>query len=99
MHRTVRALSRGLTLIAELSASGPSNALQLARRTGLNRTTCYRLLDTLRQDGFVTFDETNGLFGLMPRVRTLAGSEDRLLAVRDELLPPLLGGDDGRDQR
>jgi IclR family transcriptional regulator, mhp operon transcriptional activator len=81
MHRTVRALSRGLALIAELSASGPSNALQLAKRTGLNRTTCYRLLDTLRQDGFVTFDETNGLFGLMPRVRTLSeGVSSRDLA-------------------
>jgi IclR family mhp operon transcriptional activator len=91
MHRTVRALSRGLTLIAELSASGPSNALQLARRTGLNRTTCYRLLDTLRQDGFVTFDETNGLFGLMPRVRTLSeGVSSRDLASQ-AAVPAMFG--------
>src|ERR1700735_5497909 len=81
MHRNVRALSRGLALIGELNASGPSNAVQLAKKTGLNRTTCYRLLDTLRQDGFVTFDETNGLFGLMPRVRTLSeGMSSRDLA-------------------
>ena len=61
MHRNVRALSRGLALIGELNASGPSNVVQLAKRTGLNRTTCYRLLDTLREDGYVTFDETNAL--------------------------------------
>ena len=61
MHRNVRALSRGLALISELSAGGPSNVVQLAKRTGLNRTTCYRLLDTLSEDGYVTFDETNAL--------------------------------------
>jgi hypothetical protein len=72
MHRTVRALSRGLVLIGELNASGPSNVVQLAKRTGLNRTTCYRLLDTLREDGYVTFDHTNAVFGLTPRVRTLS---------------------------
>jgi IclR family transcriptional regulator, mhp operon transcriptional activator len=72
MHRNVRALSRGLALIGELNASGPSNVVQLAKRTGLNRTTCYRLLDTLREDGYVTFDETNALFGLTPHVRTLS---------------------------
>ena len=72
MHRNVRALSRGLVLIGELNASGPSNVVQLARRTGLNRTTCYRLLDTLRVAGYVTFDETNALFGLTPQVRTLS---------------------------
>jgi len=72
MHRNVRALSRGLALIGELNASGPSNVVHLAKRTGLNRTTCYRLLDTLREDGYVTFDETNALFGLTPQVRMLS---------------------------
>jgi len=72
MHRNVRALSRGLALIGELNASGPSNVVHLAKKTGLNRTTCYRLLDTLRDDGYVTFDETNALFGLTPQVRALS---------------------------
>ena len=69
MHRNVRALSRGLALIAELNAAGPSNVVQLANRTGLNRTTCYRLLETLRDDGYVTFDEMNALFGPRRRFR------------------------------
>jgi IclR family mhp operon transcriptional activator len=46
--------------------------VQLAKRTGLNRTTCYRLLDTLREDGYVTSDETNALFGLTAQVRSLS---------------------------
>ena len=29
-------------------------------------------LDTLREDGYVTFDETNALFGLTAQVRTLS---------------------------
>jgi len=72
MHRNVRALSRGLALVSELNASGPCSVVQLAKRTGLNRTTCYRLLDTLREDGYVTFDETNALFGLTAQVRSLS---------------------------
>ena len=72
MHRSVRSLSRGLALIRELNVSGPSGAQQLARRTGLNRTTCYRLLQTLQEDGFVLFDEQSALFGLTARVRMLS---------------------------
>jgi IclR family transcriptional regulator, mhp operon transcriptional activator len=81
MHRNVRALSRGLVLLSELNVSGPSNVVQLARRSGLNRTTCYRLLDTLREDGYVSFDETNSLFALTPQVRMLsAGVSSRDLS-------------------
>jgi IclR family transcriptional regulator, mhp operon transcriptional activator len=91
VHRNVRALSRGLALIGELNASGPSNAVQLAKRTGLNRTTCYRLLDTLRDEGYVTFDETNALFGLTPQVRTLSeGVSSRDLSSQ-AALPAMFG--------
>jgi len=85
------ALSRGLALIGELNASGPSNVVQLAKRTGLNRTTCYRLLETLREDGYVTFDETNALIGLTPQVRTLSeGVSSRDLSSQ-AALPAMFG--------
>src|SRR5260370_39435322 len=91
MHRNVRALSRGLALIGELNASGPSNVVQLAKRTGLNRTTCYRLLETLREDGYVIFDETNALIGLTPQVRTLCeGVSSRDLSSQ-AALPAMFG--------
>jgi IclR family mhp operon transcriptional activator len=90
-HRPVRALSRGLTLIGELSANGPSSAQQLARRAGLNRTTCYRLLHTLEQDGFVVFDQGSAQFGLTPQVRMLGeGVSTRDLASQ-AALPPMFG--------
>jgi IclR family mhp operon transcriptional activator len=88
-HRPVRALSRGLALIGELNARGPSTAQQLAARTGLNRTTCYRLLETLRQEGFVAFDRVSALFGLTPQVRALSqGVSTRDLASQ-AALPPM----------
>ena len=71
-HRPVRSLTRGLALIRELNVTGPSSAQQIAGRTGLNRTTCYRLLQTLQQDGFVSFDEENALFSLTARIRMLS---------------------------
>jgi len=85
----LRALARGLALIAELNVSGPSSAHQLARKSGLNRTTCYRLLQTLQQEGFVTFDEDNALFGLTPQVRRLSeGMSTRDLSSQ-AALPPM----------
>src|SRR5258708_19686490 len=89
MHRSVRALSRGLALIGELNASGPSNVVQLAKRTGLNRTTCYRLLETLREDGYVTFDETNALIGLTPQVLTLSEAVSSPDLSSQPALPPM----------
>ena len=89
MHRSVRSLSRGLALIRELSVSGPSSAQQLARRTGVNRTTCYRLLQTLRQDGFVAFDLKDALFSLTAQVRMLSeGVSSRDLSSQ-AAVPPM----------
>src|SRR5262245_28417728 len=89
IHRPVRALSRGLTLIGELSASGPSTAQQLARRTGLDRTTCYRLLHTLQQDGFVVLDAGSARFGLTPRVRMLSEGPSTRDLSSQAALPPM----------
>lgn len=58
----VRALARGLRL---LEALGDGEALvlsELARRTQLTPSTAYRLLETLRQRGFVDWDESSGLW-------------------------------------
>ncbi len=89
MHRSVRSLSRGLALVRELNVTGPSSAGQLAMKTGVNRTTCYRLLQTLQQDGFVSFDPNSALFGLTAQVRMLSEG----VSIRDSssqaALPPM----------
>lgn len=81
MYPRVRALSRGLAILSELNASGPGSAQDLAKRTGLNRTTTYRLLDTLNEDGFVTYSQDSGLFSPTPEVQRLSDG----LTIRDEL--------------
>src|SRR5258708_21106550 len=91
MHRSVRALARGLALIGELNMSGPSSAQQLARRSGLNRTTCYRLLQTLQQEGYVTFDEGSALFALTPQVRRLSEGVSTRDLSSQAALPPMFG--------
>jgi IclR family mhp operon transcriptional activator len=89
VHRPVRSLSRGLVLIRELNVTGPSSVQQLANRTGLNRTTCYRLLVTLQQDGFVTFDDENALFSLTPQVRMLSDGVSTRDLSSQAALPPM----------
>ncbi len=89
MHRSVRSLSRGLALVRELNVTGPSSAQALAARTGLNRTTCYRLLQTLRQDGFVTFDAKSALFGLTAQVRMLSDGVSTRDLSSQAALPPM----------
>lgn len=91
MHRSVRALSRGLALIAELNVSGPSTAQQLARRSRINRTTCYRLLQTLRQEGYVTFDGKSALFGLTSQVRQLSDGLSASDLSSQAALPAMFG--------
>ncbi|HVH80424.1 MAG TPA: IclR family transcriptional regulator C-terminal domain-containing protein [Stellaceae bacterium] len=88
-HRPVRSLSRGLALIRELNVTGPSSVQQLAGKTGLNRTTCYRLLRTLQRDGFVTVDPENALFGLTAQVRMLSDGVSTQDLSRQAALPPM----------
>jgi IclR family transcriptional regulator, mhp operon transcriptional activator len=89
IHRSVRSLSRGLDLIRELNVSGPSSVQHLANATGLNRTTCYRLLQTLQQEGFVSFDEKDALFALTTRVRMLSEGVSTRDLSSQAALPPM----------
>ena len=60
-------------------------------KRGLNRTTCYRLLQTLQQEGYVTFDEGNALFGLTPQVRRLSEGLSAQDLSSQAALPPMFG--------
>jgi IclR family mhp operon transcriptional activator len=53
-YRHVRSLARGLQILSELTRIGRATPSQLSARTRIDRTTVYRLLDTLEHEGFVT---------------------------------------------
>ena len=80
----VRALERGLDLLAALSDLGWSNPGELTRRTGINRATTYRLLFTLEQSGYIYRRPGDGRFFLTKKIQQLSDGvkdEDQIVQV------------------
>lgn len=71
-YTPVRALARGLRLLQTLARTGPASPGRLAALTGIDRTTTYRLLETLRAEGYVTVAGNDRLYALTAAVRSLA---------------------------
>lgn len=72
----VRALARGLEVLAEVSASGGIRAGALAARLGLPRPTAYRLLETLEALGYVARSASDSRFRVTMRARVLGAGYD-----------------------
>ncbi|EGD57844.1 DNA-binding transcriptional activator MhpR [Novosphingobium nitrogenifigens DSM 19370] len=90
----MRALERGLSLLAALNAAGRADPSGLAHKTGIDRTTTYRLLATLESLGYVTKSPSDGQYVLTPAVRDLSEGlteTDRAARVVCEELFDLLG--------
>lgn len=68
----VRALARGLSILRALSRGGPASPAELAGLTGIDRTTVYRLLETLQREGVVTRNAHEHAYALAPAVRELS---------------------------
>ncbi|MBN9478250.1 MAG: hypothetical protein ABS43_26405 [Bordetella sp. SCN 67-23] len=73
-YKEVRGLSRGLAVLRALNGmpGGMGGVVELARLTGLHRTTVKRLLETLRQEGLVHHKDDGALYVLSFEVRRLA---------------------------
>lgn len=80
-YAEVQALVRGIALLTELNKVGHARASELARVTGIDRTTTYRLLATLENLGLVAQRLADNQFVLAPDVRTLSNG----FIERDEL--------------
>lgn len=89
---TLRTLERGLALLGAVAAAdGRATAKVLSRDFGLKLGTCYHLLRTLRDNGYVT-RLPGGAYGLGPRAVALgrdlqqqAGAAPELLAILTRL--------------
>ena len=70
-YREVRGLSRGLAVLRALNAlpGGIGGVVELARATGLHRTTVKRLLETLRMEGLVHHKDVGASYALGFEVR------------------------------
>ncbi len=74
VYREVRGLSRGLAVLRALNAlpGGIGGVVELARVTGLHRTTVKRLLETLRAQGLVHHRDDGAAYALGFEVRRLS---------------------------
>ncbi len=61
---SVRTLERGLTVLSALAELREGTLTQIAKKAGLSASTAYRLLETLRQQGYVEWEERSGLFSV-----------------------------------
>ncbi|MFC5846874.1 IclR family transcriptional regulator [Deinococcus petrolearius] len=61
---SVRTLERGLSVLLALKELRHASLSQLARQVGLSASTTYRLLETLRQQGFVEWEEQSGVYSV-----------------------------------
>jgi IclR family transcriptional regulator, mhp operon transcriptional activator len=68
----VRSLERGLALLLAMNRRKLASVVELARDTRLPRPTVYRLLETLRQAGFVAYGSSTDRFQLARQVRALS---------------------------
>jgi len=70
--RLVRGLLRGLVVLRALNETNYATAMELSKRTGLPRSTVYRLLDTLMAAGYVGIGARKETYQLTILVRALS---------------------------
>jgi IclR family transcriptional regulator, mhp operon transcriptional activator len=73
-YKEVRGLSRGLAVLRALNgmAGGIGGVVEIARATGMHRTTVKRLLETLKAEGLVHHKDEGSVYALTFEVRRLA---------------------------
>ena len=88
-YRPVTALRRGLAVLAEIGQQGAEVAT-LARSTGINRTTIYRILATLECEGYVSRSLSTHHYRLAPKVRRLSDGFTDALWITQIAAPALM---------
>lgn len=70
-YREVRSLERGLILLEALGRMGWSTPTMLTKETGIERSTIYRILNTLEQMNYVARRQGDGKFFLTPKMQRI----------------------------
>jgi IclR family mhp operon transcriptional activator len=72
--RPVNALSRGLLVLETVNAYGPIGLSAVRNHTGIPKATALRLLESLRQAGYLTFDESTKTYDVSLRALALSSN-------------------------
>lgn len=93
-YRPVGSLERGLKLLEALVDLGWGSPAELARYTGIDRSSVYRLLNTLVSAGYAVRRADDGRYSLPPKPSHLAfriSADDLEVKVAQEELDQLVG--------
>ena len=88
----VNALLRGLLVLEAVNTHGPVGLAQLWRHTGLPKATTLRLLESLRQAGYISFDTKAQTYRVSLRTLALSNNvsfEDQMLEVARPIMARL----------
>ncbi|KIX14233.1 IclR family transcriptional regulator [Dethiosulfatarculus sandiegensis] len=86
----IRALANGLTCLTTFSPEKPALTLsEVAKKNGMNLVTARRYLLTLKELGYVHFDEQGKTYRLTPRVLRLGSWIIESMDLRTRMLPYL----------
>jgi IclR family mhp operon transcriptional activator len=88
-YTAIASLRKGLKVLADIGQHG-ANVASIARHTGINRTTIYRILATLEQDGYLNCSPTNHQFRPSPKVRLLSDGFTDVLWIAQIAAPVLM---------
>jgi IclR family mhp operon transcriptional activator len=72
MPTLIQSISRCLNVLEALNLRNGATIAELCAQTGLTRGTVYRILETLKRDGFLRKDEGSAHYWLAARVRRLS---------------------------
>ena len=82
-YRAVRSLRRGLMIIENLARHGWMRPAELSKATGIDRSSVYRLLQTLAELDYIDRREEDGAASLTSRIRELADGVRRDEVILD----------------
>lgn len=83
------ALDRGLAILDHLAVSGTSTTVELGRALKLSRSTTYRLVDRLHEQGWLVADGQGGRWRLGPSAARLAAAAVASVNLKDVAGPAL----------
>ena len=71
-YKRVRALTRGLDILAALNTAGRATVVELSSLTKIHRATVQRLVETLREQGYVRRSVSDNTYRPALKVRALS---------------------------
>lgn len=90
-RKFITSLARGLSVLEAFEQTQPTMGISdLAQKTGLSKSTIYRLVYTLRSLGYIIPDNQDGKYTLGPRVLSLGYAVLSSLDLREVAQPYLI---------